>query len=82
MSDAALALARNHVVMALLPLMVVVLVVFLFTGFAVPVLPLHVHQELGYGAFVIGLMTRCADDWWQNPDDSAWTSAGAWARGP
>src|SRR5262245_50156486 len=44
-------------VWALLPLMVVVLVVFLVTGFAIPVLPLHVHQELGFGTFVVGLVT-------------------------
>ena len=35
----------------------VVLVVFLITGFAVPVLPLHVHQGLGFGTCVIGLVT-------------------------
>ena len=59
MSDAALAPSEkpSDVAMALLPLMVVVLVVFLITGFAVPVLPLHVHQGLGFGTFVIGLVT-------------------------
>jgi hypothetical protein len=43
--------------MALLPLMAVVLVVFLITGLAIPVLPLHVHQGLGLGTFVVGLVT-------------------------
>src|SRR5438034_4187786 len=59
MSDAALARSEkpSDVAMALLPLMVVVLVVFLITGFAVPVLPLHVHQGLGFGTFVVGLVT-------------------------
>src|SRR2546429_3953967 len=59
MSDAALAPGEkpSDVAIALLPLMVVVLVVFLITGFAVPVLPLHVHQGLGFGTFVIGLVT-------------------------
>jgi MFS family permease len=59
MSDAALAPGEkaSHAAMALLPLMVVVLVVFLITGFAVPVLPLHVHQGLGFGTFVVGLVT-------------------------
>jgi MFS family permease len=43
--------------MALLPLMAAVLVVFLVTGVAMPVLPLHVHQGLGLGTFVVGLVT-------------------------
>jgi MFS family permease len=43
--------------MALLPLMTAVLVVFLITGVAIPVLPLHVHQGLGLGTFVVGLVT-------------------------
>jgi MFS family permease len=43
--------------MALLPLMTAVLVVFLITGLAIPVLPLHVHQGLGLGTFVVGLVT-------------------------
>src|SRR6266568_5881496 len=59
MSDAVLARGAkpSDVAMALLPLMVVVLVVFLITGFAIPVLPLHVHQGLGFGTFVVGLVT-------------------------
>ena len=59
MSDAALVPGEKFsgITMALLPLMAVVLVVFLITGFAVPVLPLHVHQGLGFGSFVIGLVT-------------------------
>ena len=58
MSDAVLARGAkpSEVAMALLPLMVVVLVVFLITGFAIPVLPLHVHQGLGFGTFVVGLV--------------------------
>jgi MFS family permease len=42
---------------ALLPIMAVVLVAFLVIGLAMPVLPLHVHQGLGLGAFVVGLVT-------------------------
>src|SRR5437660_11690666 len=59
MSDAALARSEkpSDVAMALLPLLVVVLVGFLITGFAVPVVPLHVHQGLGFGTFVVGLVT-------------------------
>lgn len=41
---------------ALLPVMGVVLVAFLVVGMALPVLPLHVHQGLGLGAFVVGLV--------------------------
>src|SRR3954447_9068844 len=45
------------VLMALLPIMAVVLVGFLVIGLALPVLPLHVHQGLGLGTFVVGLVT-------------------------
>ena len=41
---------------ALLPIMAVVLVAFLVIGLALPVLPLHVHQTLGFGTFVVGLV--------------------------
>jgi MFS family permease len=51
------AVATSAVVMALLPLMAVVVVVFLITGMAMPVLPLHVHQDLGLGTVVVGLVS-------------------------
>lgn len=41
---------------ALLPIMAVVLIAFLVIGLALPVLPLHVHQGLGLGTFVVGLV--------------------------
>ena len=41
----------------LLPIMGVVLVAFLVIGLALPVLPLHVHQGLGFSTFVVGLVT-------------------------
>jgi hypothetical protein len=44
-------------VAALLPIMAVVLIAFLVIGLALPVLPLHVHQGLGLGAFMVGLVT-------------------------
>jgi MFS family permease len=47
----------SEVVSALLPLMSVVAVVFLVTGLAIPVLPLHVHRGLGLGTFAVGLVT-------------------------
>src|SRR4051812_24049750 len=40
----------------LLPIMAVVFSAYLVIGFAMPVLPLHVHQGLGFGTFVVGLV--------------------------
>jgi MFS family permease len=40
----------------LLPIMGVVFVAFLVIGAAMPVLPLHVHDGLGFGTFVVGLV--------------------------
>src|SRR3954451_12055728 len=45
------------VVATLLPIMAVALVGFWVIGLALPVLPLHVHQGLGLGTFVVGLVT-------------------------
>jgi MFS family permease len=44
------------VVAALLPIMGVVFVAFLVVGVAMPVLPLYVHDGLGFGTFVVGLV--------------------------
>src|SRR5437764_3960207 len=44
------------VMVALLPIMAAVLIAFLIIGLALPVLPLHVHQGLGLGTFVVGLV--------------------------
>jgi MFS family permease len=40
----------------LLPIMGVVFVAFLVIGVAMPVLPLHVHDDLGFGTFMVGLV--------------------------
>ena len=40
----------------LLPIMGVVFVAFLIIGLAMPVLPLHVHQDLGLSTFVVGMV--------------------------
>jgi MFS family permease len=40
----------------LLPIMGAVFVAFLVIGMALPVLPLHVHQGLGLGTFLVGLV--------------------------
>jgi MFS family permease len=47
----------NQSITALLPIMGAVLVAFLVIGIALPVLPLHVHQDLGLSTFVVGLVT-------------------------
>jgi MFS family permease len=51
------AAATPSVIVALLPLIAVVLVLFLITGLAILALPLHVHQGLGLGSFVVGLVS-------------------------
>src|SRR4051794_38668409 len=48
--------ARTPVVVTLLPIMAIVFMAFFITGLAMPVLPLHVHQGLGLGTFVVGLV--------------------------
>src|SRR5262245_11855414 len=40
----------------LVPIMGVVFVAFLVIGCAMPVLPLHVHDGLGLGTFIVGLV--------------------------
>ena len=41
---------------ALLPIIAVVFIAYLVIGLALPVLPLHVHQGLDLGTFVVGLV--------------------------
>jgi MFS family permease len=48
--------AEAPVVAALLAIMAAVFVAYLVIGLALPVLPLHVHQGLGLGTFVVGLV--------------------------
>src|SRR5437868_4490879 len=48
---------QSRSVVALLPIMAVVFVAYLIIGIALPVLPLHVHQGLGLGTFVVGLVS-------------------------
>jgi MFS family permease len=47
---------QRNTVAALLPIMGVVFIAFLIIGLAMPVLPLHVHQGLGLGTFIVGLV--------------------------
>src|SRR5438874_13814434 len=48
--------AAPRMAATLLPIMGVVFVAFLVIGMAMPVLPLHVHNGLGFGTFVVGLV--------------------------
>lgn len=45
------------VVATLLPIMAVVLIAFSIIGLALPVMPLHVHHDLGLGTFIVGIVT-------------------------
>jgi MFS family permease len=42
-----------------MPIMAGVFLSFLMIGMALPVLPLHVHDVLGFGPFVVGLVAGC-----------------------
>jgi MFS family permease len=48
--------ARRAPVLAIAPIAGVVFTAFFVIGLAMPVLPLHVHDGLGMGAFVVGLV--------------------------
>src|SRR5438874_12684387 len=48
--------AAPRMAATLLPIMGVVFVAFLVIGMAMPVLPLHVHNGLGFGTFAVGLV--------------------------
>ena len=47
------------VVTALAPIMAAVLIGFLVIGAAMPVLPLHVHDGLGFGPAMVGVVAGC-----------------------
>jgi len=48
--------ATGSVVGPLLPIVAVVFTAYLVVGLAMPVLPIHVHQGLGLGTFIVGLV--------------------------
>jgi MFS family permease len=48
--------ATDSVSARLAPLMTIVLVAFVVIGMALPVLPLHVHNGLGFGAVIVGFV--------------------------
>jgi MFS family permease len=64
----------------LLPIMAVVLVAFLIIGFALPVLPLHVHHGLGLSTFVVGLVT--GSQFAASVISRVWSGQYADSRGP
>ncbi|MEM5310166.1 arabinose transporter [Paraburkholderia sp. JHI869] len=47
---------KASVLPTLMPIMAAVLVGFVIIGIALPVLPLHVHNDLGFDTFVVGLV--------------------------
>jgi MFS family permease len=51
--------AGGSVAGTLLPIMVAVFVAYLVIGLAMAVIPLHVHQGLGLGTFMVGLVAGC-----------------------
>src|SRR3954447_10247415 len=50
-------IAERGPIVGLLPIMAVVAIAFLIIGFALPVLPLHVHLGLGLSTFMVGVVT-------------------------
>jgi MFS family permease len=48
--------AAPSVTTTLLPILAVIFAGYLVIGIAMPVLPLHVHQTLGFGTFAVGLV--------------------------
>jgi len=48
--------SNSSVLVTLMPIMAAVLVGFLIIGIALPVLPLHVKNGLGFGTFIVGLV--------------------------
>jgi hypothetical protein len=49
-------ISGTSVVATLIPVMTAVLVGFIIIGVALPVLPLHVKNGLGFGTFIVGLV--------------------------
>jgi MFS family permease len=43
-------------IISLLPIIAIVFIAYLIIGFAMPVLPLYVHQHLGFGTFTVGIV--------------------------
>ena len=59
MSDGVPRPRSTNVMVTLAPIMTLVLSSFLVIGLALPVLPLHIHDGLGFNSFVVGLVAGC-----------------------
>lgn len=46
----------GSVALSLFPVLVIVFVGFFIAGMTMPVLPLHIHNDLGFGTFAVGLI--------------------------
>ncbi|WP_258187636.1 MFS transporter [Trinickia symbiotica] len=64
----------------LLSLMICVFTVFLVTGAALPALPLHIHHNLGFGTFTVGLVSGA--QFASSLVSRLWSGAIADRRGP
>jgi MFS family permease len=51
--------SKNEGVLAAVPIMATVFIAFVIIGMALPVLPLQVHNELGFNTFVVGIVAGC-----------------------
>src|SRR5213592_4104046 len=49
-------ITTGNLITILLPIMGAVFAGFLVTGIAMPVLPIHVHDRLGFGTFIVGVV--------------------------
>lgn len=49
----------NTGIAAAFPIMAAVFIFFTVIGMALPVLPLHVHNVLGFGPFIVGIVAGC-----------------------
>jgi MFS family permease len=56
MLDNATVRPSRSLALTLLPIMAAVFVTFLVTGATLPALPLHIHDRLGFDAFVVGVV--------------------------
>ncbi|MCM3278834.1 MFS transporter, partial [Bacillus velezensis] len=64
----------------MLPLMSCVFTVFLVTGAALSALPLHIHHDLGFGTFTVGLVSGA--QFASSLVSRLWSGAIADRRGP
>jgi MFS family permease len=71
---------RRETLAPLLPIMAAVFIAFIVIGLALPALPLHVHQGLGLGTFLVGLVA--GSQFAAAIASRVWAGRHADARGP